>query len=184
MRCDNPQFVLMFSSEKEWLAAQSEDYTQGDQMEVCYDDINRHGFSDVVVESFNQSEILCEQGNAYFKHGKLKLALHLQEEARHSKFLAALRGRRAVAMGNAMTLHRLTHALLAIRRHGGDKAMLKLLRNVALHCDFVHDLAGELIVEATRLHDSGAAWQYSFRVLHAGALLAQGRATVSALPAS
>jgi len=69
----------------------------------------------------------------------------------------------------------------------GERArpgLLVSLRDVALNCDFVHELECELVVEATRLHDSGAAWQYAFRVLHAGALLAQGRATVSALPAS
>jgi predicted hotdog family 3-hydroxylacyl-ACP dehydratase len=91
-------------------------------------------------------------------------------------------------------IHLCEYGAQAMAVHGGLSArargeralpgLLVSLRNVALHCDFVHDLAGEMIVEATRLHDSGAAWQYSFRVLHAGALLAQGRATVSALPAS
>ena len=45
-------------------------------------------------------------------------------------------------------------------------------------CDFVHELAGELIVEARRLHASHSAWQYEFRVTHDGQRLAQGRATV------
>ena len=43
----------------------------------------------------------------------------------------------------------------------------------------IEGLDGELIVEARRLHESGAAWQYEFRVGHAGRTLAQGRAVVS-----
>jgi acyl-coenzyme A thioesterase PaaI-like protein len=53
------------------------------------------------------------------------------------------------------------------------------LRDVTLGCDFVQDLAGELLVEARRQHDGATAWQYEFRVTHAGKLLAQGRSTVS-----
>lgn len=69
----------------------------------------------------------------------------------------------------------------------GERALpglLVSLRDVALHRDFVHDLDGELQVEAHRLHAGSSAWQYSFRVLHAGTLLAQGRATVSAVAGS
>lgn len=90
-------------------------------------------------------------------------------------------------------IHLCEYGAQAMAVHGGLTAqargeraqpgLLVSLRDVALHCDFVHEFAGELIVEATRLHDSGSAWQYSFRVLHADTLLAQGRATVSALPA-
>lgn len=90
-------------------------------------------------------------------------------------------------------IHLCEYGAQAMAVHGGLTAqargeraqpgLLVSLRDVALHCDFVHEFAGELIVEATRLHDSGSAWQYSFRVLHAGTLLAQGRATVSALSA-
>ena len=74
-------------------------------------------------------------------------------------------------------IHLCEYGAQAMAVHGGLSArargerarsgLLVSLRDVALHCDFVHDLAGELIVEATRLHDSGAAWQYSFRVQHA-----------------
>jgi len=91
-------------------------------------------------------------------------------------------------------IHLCEYGAQAMAVHGGLSAqargerarpgLLVSLRDVALHCDFVHELERELVVEATRLHDSGAAWAYAFRVLHAGALLAQGRATVSALPAS
>ena len=91
-------------------------------------------------------------------------------------------------------IHLSEYGAQAMAVHGGLSAeargeralpgLLVSLRDVALHCDFVHELEGELIVQATRLHDSGTAWSYGFRVLHADVLLAQGRATVSALPAS
>jgi predicted hotdog family 3-hydroxylacyl-ACP dehydratase len=61
--------------------------------------------------------------------------------------------------------------------------LLVLLRDVTLYRDFAHDLEGELQVEAQRLQVSDLAWQYSFSVTHAGTLIAQGRATVSAAAA-
>ena len=78
------------------------------------------------------------------------------------------------------------HGGLTARARGerAQPGLLVSLRDVALHCDHVQDLPGELLVEAWRLHDSGSAWQYAFRVTHAGVLLAQGRATVSAVSAS
>ena len=76
------------------------------------------------------------------------------------------------------------HGGLAARARGEHAAtgLLVSIRDVALHRDFVHDLEGELRVEARRIHASVSAWQYSFRVTHAGTLIAQGRATVSAAP--
>jgi predicted hotdog family 3-hydroxylacyl-ACP dehydratase len=73
------------------------------------------------------------------------------------------------------------HGGLVARARGGRArpGLLVSLRDVVLDCDFVHELAGELVVEARRLHASDSAWQYEFRVTHAGQLLAQGRATVS-----
>jgi predicted hotdog family 3-hydroxylacyl-ACP dehydratase len=73
------------------------------------------------------------------------------------------------------------HGGLATQAHGGraHPGLLVSLRDVTLGCDFVQDLDGELLVEARRLHESGTAWQYDFRVTHAGKLLAHGRATVS-----
>jgi hypothetical protein len=62
--------------------------------------------------------------------------------------------------------------------------MLVSLRDVAFHRDFIDDLDGELRVEAHRIHASDSAWQYSFRVTHAGVLIAQGRAVVSAATGS
>ena len=91
-------------------------------------------------------------------------------------------------------IHLCEYGAQAMAVHGGLAAhargeralpgLLVSLRDIALHCAFVNDLEGELIVQATRLHDGGVAWAYAFSVLHADVLLAQGRATVSALPAS
>ena len=76
------------------------------------------------------------------------------------------------------------HGGLAARARGerASPGLLVSLRDVSVYRDFVHDLDGELRVEARRIHASESAWQYSFRVAHAGTLLAQGRATMSALP--
>ena len=86
-------------------------------------------------------------------------------------------------------IHLCEYGAQAMAVHGGLAAsargertqpgMLVSLRDVTLGCDFVQDLNGELLVEARRLHDSVTAWQYEFRVTHAGRLLAHGRATVS-----
>jgi predicted hotdog family 3-hydroxylacyl-ACP dehydratase len=86
-------------------------------------------------------------------------------------------------------IHLCEYGAQAMAVHGGLAAhargerarpgVLVTLKDVILGCDFVQDLEGELLVEAQRLHDSGTAWQYEFRVTHAGRLLAQGRATVS-----
>jgi predicted hotdog family 3-hydroxylacyl-ACP dehydratase len=86
-------------------------------------------------------------------------------------------------------IHLCEYGAQAMAVHGGLTAkargeraqpgLLVSLRDVSLGCDFVQDLEGELLVEARRLHASGTAWQYEFRVTHAGKLLAQGRAMVS-----
>ena len=91
-------------------------------------------------------------------------------------------------------LHLCEYGAQAMAVHGGLTAaargeralpgLLVSLRDVVLGCDFVQDLEGELLVEARRLHESGTAWQYEFRVTHAGKLLAQGRSTVSVAPRS
>ena len=80
-------------------------------------------------------------------------------------------GAQAMAVHGGLTAH--------ARGERARPGVLVSLRDVTLGCRFVHDLEGELLVEARRLHDSGSAWQYEFRVTHTGRLLAQGRATVS-----
>jgi hypothetical protein len=56
------------------------------------------------------------------------------------------------------------------------------LRDVALHVARIDDLPGALECEASLLIDSDAGWQYAFRISHAGALLAEGRAAVMPQP--
>ena len=83
-------------------------------------------------------------------------------------------------------IHLCEYGAQAMAVHGGlasqarrGPGLLVSLRDVVLSCKFVHDLDGELLVEARCLHASGTAWQYEFSVTHAGRLLAQGRAVVS-----
>ena len=73
------------------------------------------------------------------------------------------------------------HGGLAARARGerARPGLLVSLRDVSLGCEFVEGFEGEIIVEARRLHASGSAWQYGFRVGHAARTLAQGRAVVS-----
>jgi predicted hotdog family 3-hydroxylacyl-ACP dehydratase len=91
--------------------------------------------------------------------------------------------------GRLRAIHLCEYGAQAMAVHGGLLAtargerarpgLLVSLRDVVLACDFVEDLEGELVVEATRIHGGADAWQYDFRISHAGRLLAQGRATVS-----
>jgi predicted hotdog family 3-hydroxylacyl-ACP dehydratase len=91
--------------------------------------------------------------------------------------------------GRLRAIHLCEYGAQAMAVHGGLIAeargsrarpgLLVSLRDVALDCDFVHEYGGELIVEARRLLAGDSAWQYEFRIAHAGQRLAQGRATVS-----
>jgi predicted hotdog family 3-hydroxylacyl-ACP dehydratase len=95
--------------------------------------------------------------------------------------LASRLGLRAIHLCEYGAQAMAVHGGLTARARGerAQPGLLVSLRNVSLACDFVQDLEGDLLVEARRLHESGAARQYEFRVTHAGKLLAQGRATVS-----
>ena len=95
--------------------------------------------------------------------------------------LAGRSGLRAINLCEYGAQAMAVHGGLAANARG-ERALpglLVSLRDVTLGCDFVQDLEGELMIEARRLHDSGAAWQYEFRVTHVGRLLAQGRAMVA-----
>jgi len=91
--------------------------------------------------------------------------------------------------GRLHAVHLCEYGAQAMALHGGLAArargerarpgLLVSLRDVVLECRSVEALEGELLVEARRLHASGNAWQYEFRVTHAGRRLAQGRAMVS-----
>jgi predicted hotdog family 3-hydroxylacyl-ACP dehydratase len=79
-------------------------------------------------------------------------------------------GAQAMAVHGAL----LAHAAGARAKPG----FLVSLRGVKLDIERIDDLPGDLRVTAEKLIDSGASWQYAFRVEHAGRLLAEGRAAV------
>jgi predicted hotdog family 3-hydroxylacyl-ACP dehydratase len=72
------------------------------------------------------------------------------------------------------------HGGLLARSAGSVAApgMLVSLRAVELHVARIDDLPGDLLIQAEKLLDGGASWQYAFRIEHEGRLLAQGRAAV------
>jgi predicted hotdog family 3-hydroxylacyl-ACP dehydratase len=78
----------------------------------------------------------------------------------------------------AMAVH---GGLLARAAGGGaEPGLLVSLRAVDLHVERVDDLPEALDVHAERLLAGAGSWQYAFRIEHAGALLAAGRAAVIA----
>jgi len=91
--------------------------------------------------------------------------------------------------GRLRAIHLCEYGAQAMAVHGGlcagprgerrRSGLLVSLRDVVLDCDYVDDLAGELIVSARCVHESLSASQYDFWVIHGTRLLAQGRATVS-----
>jgi predicted hotdog family 3-hydroxylacyl-ACP dehydratase len=62
------------------------------------------------------------------------------------------------------------------------RGMLVALRGVELHIARIDDLPGEIEGEATLLANGADSQQYAFRILHAGRLLAEGRAAVMLQP--
>jgi predicted hotdog family 3-hydroxylacyl-ACP dehydratase len=62
--------------------------------------------------------------------------------------------------------------------------LLVSLRGVCLLRSRIDDLEQPLDVLAELLLETAGSWQYAFRVSHAGALLAEGRAAVMLLPAN
>ena len=90
--------------------------------------------------------------------------------------------------GRLRALHLCEYGAQAMAVHGGllgrasgapvRAGMLVALRGVALHVARIDDLAGALEGEATLLANGADSQQYAFRILHAGTLLAEGRAAV------
>ena len=74
------------------------------------------------------------------------------------------------------------HGGLIAREAGGaaTPGFLVALRAVELFVDRIDDLPDALDIEARPLLGDANGWQYAFRVEHAGALLASGRAAVLA----
>lgn len=85
-------------------------------------------------------------------------------------------------------LHLCEYGAQAMAVHGGLLAqaagsraapgLLVSLRDVRLARDRVDDLPGLLDVHGERLLAGDQSWQYSFRIEHAGSLIASGRAAV------
>ena len=90
--------------------------------------------------------------------------------------------------GRLRAVHLCEYGAQAMAVHGGLRAraaggvakpgLLVALRGVTLHVARIDDLPGDLECEAQVLIDSDSGWQYSFRIHHAGTLLAEGRAAV------
>lgn len=90
--------------------------------------------------------------------------------------------------GRLRALHLCEYGAQAMAVHGGLLARaagataapgyLVSLRDVELCVARVDDLAGVLDVHAERLLGGDGSWQYAFRVEHAGATIASGRAAV------
>ena len=85
-------------------------------------------------------------------------------------------------------VHLCEYGAQAMAVHGGLRGaaaggapkvgFLVALRDVTLHVARIDDLPGMLDCEAELLAESPATQQYAFRIVHAGALLAEGRAAV------
>ncbi len=92
------------------------------------------------------------------------------------------------AHGRLRALHLCEYGAQAMAVHGGLLAraagrrappgLLVALRDVRLSIDYLERLDDEIEIEARRLLASADSWQYSFRALHAGQVLAEGRAAV------
>jgi len=92
--------------------------------------------------------------------------------------------------GRLRAVHLCEYGAQAMAVHGGLIAraagaraapgFLVSLRAVELHVARIDDLPGALDVHAERLLGGDGSWQYAFRVLHRGDLLALGRAAVMA----
>lgn len=92
------------------------------------------------------------------------------------------------------SLHLCEYGAQAMAVHGGLRAqasgdrappgMLVALRAVELHVARIDDLPGALECEAEVLVEAEGSQQYTFRIRHAGAMLAEGRAAVMLQPAA
>ena len=92
--------------------------------------------------------------------------------------------------GRLRAIHACEYGAQAAAAHGGLLAraasgaaasgMIVTLREVRLSQGDLHELPGELIVEAEQLLGGAEGWQYAFHLRHAGCVLASGRVTVKA----
>jgi predicted hotdog family 3-hydroxylacyl-ACP dehydratase len=96
--------------------------------------------------------------------------------------------------GQLRSVHLCEYGAQAMAVHGGllsrakgeiaRPGLLVSLRGVCLLRSRIDDLEQPLDVLAELLLETAGSWQYAFRVSHAGALLAEGRAAVMLLPAN
>lgn len=94
--------------------------------------------------------------------------------------------------GLLRAVHLCEYGAQAMAVHGGLRAsasggaarpgMLVALRGVELHVARIDDLAGALECTAQVLAEGEGSQQYAFRIVHAGRLLAEGRAAVMLAP--
>lgn len=85
-------------------------------------------------------------------------------------------------------VHLCEYGAQAMAVHGGLRAreragrarpgVLVALRGVSLHVERIDDLTGALDCEATPLAEDVNSQQYAFRIVHAGQVIAEGRAAV------
>ncbi|MGJ4730780.1 phosphotransferase [Luteimonas sp. SDU101] len=96
--------------------------------------------------------------------------------------------------GQLRALHLCEYGAQAMAVHGGLLAsapgaaprpgMLVALRDVALHVARIDDLPGAIECEAQLVAAGDDSQLYAFRIVHAGRVLAEGRATVMLGPAA
>ena len=92
--------------------------------------------------------------------------------------------------GQLRAVHLCEYGAQAMAVHGGlvaraagqvaSPGFLVSLRAVELFVARIDDLTGSLDVHAEKLLGDDSGWQYAFRIEHAGAVLARGRAAVLA----
>ena len=90
--------------------------------------------------------------------------------------------------GRLRAVHLCEYGAQAMAVHGGLRGaaaggeakagLLVALRDVQLHVARIDDLADALECEAELLAESAASQQYVFRIVHAGNVVAEGRAAV------
>jgi predicted hotdog family 3-hydroxylacyl-ACP dehydratase len=110
-------------------------------------------------------------------------AIHaISETHRHAGHpLRGSQGLHAVHLAEYGAQAMAVHGALVDRRRGHAAVRpgrLVSLRDVTLAVEYVDAMHGHLDVHAQRIHADESGAQYSFRVEHAGRLLADGRATV------
>ena len=96
--------------------------------------------------------------------------------------------------GRLASVHLAEFAAQAMAIHGGlrtvaagarpQPALLVSVRDLTLECDFIDDLANELVIVARSLLANAGNWQYEFVVRHGGEIIATGRVAAIAVSAA